>query len=211
MIPGTVEVMGRQGRSRKAGRRHPSGQLVREKKPDDRVRTSRQPHRRGLPAEERLSEKAESPIGRMLLRGQLQRSTDPLHQASEKAELRYEASLRYAVIVGHYRATIEAPRVDAGGGRGFICGAVEGEFCDPEICICLRRKQRYDDAFAALSYTGGNAFTGHRAARAVARVAVQREEPQPQDIVHLLDGLDELVRHFGLTAARPRKHSRNAD
>jgi hypothetical protein len=54
----------------KAGRRHPSGQLVRaDRKPDDRIRTSRQPHRRDLKDEDRLSERAESALGRLALRG----------------------------------------------------------------------------------------------------------------------------------------------
>lgn len=194
-------AVARRGRKRKAGRRHPSGQLVRAAQPDDRIRSARQPHRRGLPKEMRLSEKAESPLGRLLLTGKLR---GPFEYDDERASDRYEAGQLYAQAVGAYRSVIEAPRSVSGSGRGSAC-EIEGkreQFCDPASCACLRKKERYDGAFEALMRAG------QRAAKVVARVAVHREAIAPQDLVYLVAGLDALARHFGLTGRGRRAHYR---
>jgi hypothetical protein len=178
----------RRGRKRKPGHRHPSGELVREARPDDRLRTARQPHRREVAAQDRLSERAESPLGRLNLRGVI---TDE----------QYEAGLRYCVIVGAYRSVIEAPGGGGGSGRGFSCvtqwtGSIA--FCreKPGDCACTLRKARYDDAFCALM------DAGQRAAKVVARVAVHREEIAHADVDALRRGLDALAKHFGLRGRR---------
>lgn len=187
--------MARRGRKRKSGRRHPSGELVREARPDDRVRTSRQPHRRTVPEDSRLDQRAESPIGRLCLQGRI---TDEQH----------DAGVRYAAVVGAYGAVIEAPAGTSGSGRGFAClaeqaGTARACAIDPGGCECLARKARYDRAYEVLW------AVGQRAAKAVARVAVWREECSRADLVYLVEGLTVLARHFGLTAGRRSGHSGN--
>lgn len=174
--------MARAGRKRKSGHRHASGDIVRpERAPDDRVRTSRQPHRRGLPEPLRLDERAESALGRCNLRGII-------------TDAQYDAGCMYATIVGAYRAVIEGPRATAGSGRGYECN---GEACltlrgtEGFVCGCEARKDRYDAAFEALIKIG------QRAAVAVAHVAIHGREPAGQT-VYLVSGLDALARHFGL-------------
>jgi hypothetical protein len=194
-------AVARRGRKRKLGRRHPSGQLVREKQPDDRIRTSRQPHRRQVAKEHRLDERAESPLGRLLLQGRLRAAGE---LGDEAARDRYEAGMMYAQIVGAYRAVIEAPKSVSGSGRGSACeiAGISESFCEPETCSCLRRKRRYDGAFEALI------GRGQRAAKLVARVAVHREEIAPSDLVYLVDGLQALAVHLGLTGPGRREHYR---
>lgn len=218
--------MARRGRKRKAGSRHPSGQLVRERAPDDRVRSSRQPHRRGLSEDDRFSEKAESMLGRFNLR----------HIISD-AE--HDAGALYAAVVGAYRSVIEAPRatslravvepervldadepvagaptcpaafaeaseriVKIGGVpvtvRRWPCGG------DAQECPCAKKKARYDGAFAAVI------GAGQRAAKAVARVAVHGEAIAAEDFVYLTRGLGALARHFGLTGRGGRRDYDNA-
>lgn len=191
---GEVRV-GRAGRKRKTGKRHPSGQLVRDKHPDDRVRVGRQPHRRKLKAELRADERAESAIGRLCLNGTI-------------TPEQYDAGVMYAAVVGAYRATIEAPRATAGGGRATSCltealGTPLACRIDPDGCGCLRRRNRYTDAYEALMKIG------RRVTLAVGRMAIAGEELTPQDLVYLDLGLQALARHFGLTARRDQAHSRN--
>ena len=194
-------VLGRRGRKGKF-----RGYLAKpepEKAPDDRVRTSRQPHRRVLPEEARFSEKAESLLGRMLLTGQLCLA----HEDDDgRGNDRYEAGMLYAHAVGAYRSVIEAPRSTSGSGRGSACeiAGISEINCAPESCACLRKKQRYDAAFAALMRAG------QRAAKAVARVAVHREAITLQDRVYLIIGLDALVAHFGLTGGGRWGHTGKA-
>lgn len=242
--------MSRAGRKRKSGARYAGGaRLKPEAKPDDRIKTSRQPHRRGLPDEQRRDERAESPLGRLLLKGVID------------AEC-YDAGERYVAIVGQYRAVINTPRATAGSGRGMTCAvdSIETEemvdrfkavrvkprscFQDADTCACLRRQERYDAAYAAVlgvredayrraglmrmielgesppaelltAMARAQASTGYdalppqdqKAARAVARIAINGEEPTREDIVHLVRGLRALARHFGLTGTRALAHS----
>lgn len=182
--------MARKGRKRKwRGQKLPhADDPVVEREPDDRIRASRQPHRRGLPEEDRLSEKAESPLGRLSLKSII-------------TEEQYEAGLRYAVVVGQYRAIICAPRTISGSGRGIACSG--DEFCgeiDNVPCLCRERRVRYDVAHAALL------DAGQRAAKAVGRIAVWREEIEWSAIDDLRAGLINLAKHFGLTG-RANKNS----
>lgn len=160
-----------------------SGGLARvvDREPDDKIRAGRQPHRRHLREADRLDERAESPLGQLALREII-------------TEEQYEAGIRYAVVVGQYRATIEAPRgVFHGSGRGVSCFADVICQAEPDKCPCTMRKVRYDDAYAAVWQAG------QRAAKVVARVAVHREEIAAADVRYLRDGLVYLARHFGLT------------
>lgn len=185
--------MARKGRKRKwrGQKLAHTKEVAVERAPDDRIRASLQPHRRCVREEDRLSEKAESPLGRLNLRDVI---TDE----------QYEAGLRYALIVGQYQAIIGVPRSTSGAGRGFpctgeaTCGAVAGI-----PCLCRERRVRYDAAFEALM------GAGQRAAKAVARVAVWREEAA--DVEHLRTGLINLARHFGLTGRRDRSTIRNTN
>jgi hypothetical protein len=185
----------RPGRKRKSGKRHPSGRLA-EVRPDLQTRTSRQPHRRKVPDGDRLDQRAESALGRLNLRKD--REGNPLITNEQRV-----AGDLYARAVGAYRSVIEAPSGTAGSGRGSSCveywkaGACRE---DPDNCSCLRAKARYDRAYEAVL------DAGQRAAKTVARVAVQGEEPQREDLVYLVLGLNVLARHFGLTAARKREH-----
>jgi hypothetical protein len=210
---GIGEVMSRPGRKRKNGPRHPGGQLKKEKQPDDRIRTSRQPHRRALAHEMRASgaddlevkkacsgEEAESPIGRLWLTGKLAAHGD---HDSQAARDRYDAGTMYAQIVGAYRSVIEAPNGGGGSGRGFGCLELLCRLA-PENCECERRKARYDRAFEALQRIG------MRALKAVNRLAVHRETIAEEELVYLVGGLEGLRRIFGLTASRKSKHYRNA-
>lgn len=207
--------MSRAGRKRKNGPRHPGGQLKKTKgeSPDDRVRASRQPHRRALAHEMRAAgadktevdkftagEEAESPIGRLWASGRLKQPTDPDSQAARD---RYDAGNMYAQIVGAYRSVIEAPNGGGGSGRGFGCLDLLCTLA-PETCECARRKARYDRAYEALN------SIGRRALMAVNAVAVHREAIPQEELVYLVGGLEGLRRIFGLTAPRRPKQYRNA-
>jgi hypothetical protein len=170
--------MARGGRRRKQGPRYCSGAIVREKF-DFRALAALQPHRVWLPEAKRLDQKAASPLGCLNLLGVI-------------SDAQYRAGLRYAVVVGKYRAVIETPRATAGSGRGYDCpGDLACGQNAREACECRRRKALYDAAFAAVL------DAGQVAARAVARVAVHGE-PCPQGALAALKrGLDVLARHFG--------------
>lgn len=189
--------MSRAGRKRKSGARHPGGQLKAKPKPDLKVRTSRQPHRRVLKSDDRLDERAESPLGRLFLRGKIDNDS-------------YDAGARYAFVVGEYAATIGSPRTTSGSGRGYDCLAeITGTHTacrfDPDNCACFRRKARYDGAFEVLERAG------RRLLMTVNRIAVHRQEPSDEDIVYLVAGLRVLAQHFGLTRPARRAHHENAN
>jgi hypothetical protein len=206
--------MARRGRRRKFGPRNRSGDLARtnsESKFDFRALAALQPHRVWLPQEKRLDQKAASPLGCLNLLGVI-------------TDAQYRAGLRYAIVVGKYRAVIETPSATAGSGRGYDC---------PGSAACGRdavRSQTGVNALVARLKTGVNALTagpatgvnapmescecrrrkqlydaafaavmeaGQVAARAVARVAVHGE-PCPQGALAALKrGLEALARHFG--------------
>lgn len=168
--------MTRRGRKRKSAPRHPSGELVRV---EPQALAARQPHRVWLPQEKRMDQKAGSPLGCLNLLGVL-------------SDAQYLAGVRYAVVVGKYRAVIETPRATAGAGRGYDCpGDLKCGREGAEHCECRYRKERYDAAFAAVLEAG------QRAARAVARVAVHGEACPRGTLADLKRGLEALARHFG--------------
>jgi hypothetical protein len=170
--------MARRGRKRKIGLRHPGGDLVRLQF-DLRGLATLQPHRVWLPEEKRMDQKAGSPLGCLNLLGVL-------------TDAQYLAGVRYAVVVGKYRAVIETPSATAGAGRGYDCpGDLKCGRGPGEDCECRQRKERYDEAFAAVIEAG------QRAARAVARVAVHGEQCPRGALPDLKRGLDALAKHFG--------------
>ena len=207
--------MTRAGRKRKSRGFDPAGQSRKPSKDDidDRVRTQRQPHRRALARTLRRSgadqvevdratggEEAESPIGRLWAAGALGLRGDADRQAARD---RYDAASLFAQIVGAYRSVIEAPRDVAGSGRGFPCQELLCQLAR-EACECEHRKIRYMRAFEAL------ARIGRRSSNAVNAVAIHREAIDEQELVYLVEGLEGLRRHFGLTARRQPKHHGNA-
>lgn len=168
-------VMARAGRKRNT-RMHLSNPAPRI---DYRALCGEQPHRRGLPPDKRLSEKAETPFGCLNLMGVI---SDEQHEAGQ----------RYKVVVQEYRSSIGAPRGEFPMGKGYPC---KGELrCGMEEgslpCECRRRKNNYNEAFEAL------AEAGHRCQVEVAHVAVHGRPSG--NVKALLRGLDMLVRHFGV-------------
>lgn len=174
---GGIDVA-RRGRHRKPGHRHPGGRLIREgeHRLSPRVIAAGMPHRRGVRAEDRLDQRAESELGRMCLHGQI-------------GEAQYLAGQAWAQVVGAYRGVIAGPRPLAGMGRGLNC---KGEaFCDP--CRCRAATETYGRAFESLQ------VAGHQATKATNHVAVwDRACPQAW-LTPLGWGLAALAQHFGLT------------
>lgn len=174
-----------EGRKRKSRRRKPCGRLAPDVRPDDRKRVAQQPHRRGVPDEVRTDERAESPLGRLMLRGKIDVDA-------------YNAGTRFAAVVAEYRAVIGAPRADPGigSGRRSNCALIDTA-CGAEDCGCRRRQERYDGAYEAL------ARAGRPAQMAVKAVVIERREDG-----HSLDalrvGLAALAVHFGFTTHRAR-------
>lgn len=153
---------------------HVPGKLNVRRLDDDEL-AARQPHRVWLPDKYRLSEKAATPLGGLNLVGAI-------------TDSQYDAGSNYVVVVARYRATIGMPLAGfTGSARSIACKGHKG--CDP--CECRRRKERYDDAFAAVSEAG------NRAARAVARVAVHGQACEAGEMDNLRRGLDALAKHFG--------------
>jgi hypothetical protein len=175
--------MARRGRKRKIGLRHPSGELV-QPRFDARGLVTLQPHRVWLPEAQRMDQKAASPLGCLNLLGVL-------------SDAQYGAGIRYAVVVGNYRAVIETPRAMSGAGRGYDCPGDLTCGRDGAPCECRKRKERYDAAFLVVIEAG------QRAARAVARVAVHGEPCPRGALADLKRGLDALAQHFGC-AGKPR-------
>ena len=194
-----------------------------DKRPDDRVRASRQPHRRGLKSGDRLDEKAESPLGRMLLSGDLAAHDEasPWPACAWPRDVKhesacYEAGLLYARVATIYAAQLGVPIVKS----AQIAIAADSLPADGEV----DRSDRYPDLGCAVERFGvpdvcfsdpdncqchcrreqydraveALMRAGQRAAKVVARVAVHREAIAAEDFVYLNLGLSALARHFGL-------------
>lgn len=168
----------KRGRARQAGPRKPSGDLIRANE-SQRVKTSRQPHRRGLPEAQRFAQEAETPLGRLYLASHINRS-------------QYHAGESYASAVAAYRATIAGPHqlgAIGEGRRGLNCRA---EWCGPDDCLCAAKCQHYMRCYEALAAAGRDAVI------AVNRVVIDREAAP---IAPLLRGLDALATHMRITDA----------
>jgi len=213
--------MARRGRKRKSCARERNGQAKRTPKKaqiEERVRLARsQPHRRELKSNDRISELAESSLGRLSLRGMV--------SAGERA-----AGEAFAAIAGSYRAVIEGPRAmrslmpetasehlqspdDQDAAQKFDCPS---QYADPiekrvqlfgrpavtvrqwpcqqsgQVCACAERRQHYTRAYEAI------AAAGRRALLAVIRVAVRGEEISGEELGDLKTGLRAAQRHLGL-------------
>jgi hypothetical protein len=193
----------RRGRKRRwRGQKLPGTQPdIMERAPDDRLRASLQPHRRNLPPDLRLDERAGTALGQLLLTGFLNDTAARIGVSGigEEAAIRYQAGMLFAQIAGEYRSVIEAPRSVSGSGRGLLC---EVNYCwdNGDTCTCYRRKIRYQNAYFAL------ARAGRAAALAVQRLVVFGEPIGVAGIVYLKEGLDRLAEYFCLTARTERGH-----
>lgn len=171
----------RRGRSRKLGDRHACGKLVTDREVvEARVIAFKQPHRQGAPESKRHDPKAAWPLGILNLNGTI-------------SDVQYQAGVLYGGTVQRYRAhyLADVPDPSPSSIAGFMQpGRSGGRAMDPADARNL--KHAYDAAFEQLMEAG------QRAARAVARMAVFGE-PCPVEFIHLRNGLDKLVIHYGLT------------
>ena len=127
----------RKGRPRKTGPRYRNGNLRPSHEPatSPAVVAASQPHRKGL-GDCAADQKAESELGRMVLR-------------SEISPLQYLAGQRYAAQWRSYLATLDGPRSpQRGHGRGNPCGGCTGAD-RPDRCACEHAKAAwFRSAFA---------------------------------------------------------------
>lgn len=145
---------------------------------------ARMPHRRGL-GDLAADQRAETELGRMVLRGELE---DVLATAGET----------YARLWQGYVATLGAPHSPTNGpGRGLGCNGCQTPE-ERKYCRCGFRKRIYLEAFRVLISTGGGV------AQVVASVGIH-DRPCPQGSLWILQlGLLALAEHFCLTTRRNR-------
>lgn len=174
-------IRNRRGRKRKSGRREPSGRNIRPPV-DYRAMAGLQPHRIGLPAALRESERAESVLGCLNL----------LKRISEQE---YEAGRRFGVIVGGYRSVIGTPRGTVGAGKGYNCEP-SGCLVDATNCTCEQRTAKFRDSSRALLLISQKAYN------AVYQVAVHDFPCNSEQLKHLQAGLRGLANYYGLTSRR---------
>ena len=138
----------RPGRKRKAGKRHPSGDVILERRASPLEVAQAMPHRRALGGKA-ADQRAENELGRMVLRGEVE---EVLGTAWDLYRGEWKA----------YIASLAAPRALAvGGGRAKHCDGClvlrGGDFC-----LCELRKRRWNETRAALAETGATGPTGNR-------------------------------------------------
>lgn len=173
-------MISKAGRKRKSGNRYPSGDLI-----PQRVNVAAiakfHPERQSLPEADRANEKAGTRLGRMLLRQQI---TDE----------QLEGARRYAGDVRRYQVVIGCPSPNA---PSLDLHKTSGGHIAFDAAEIRNRTDNYNAAYRAVY------DAGHRAARAVARVAVYDEWiPAGTTVEDLLRGLSALVEHYGLTTRR---------
>lgn len=181
---GGLNIVARRGRKRKfrgSTLRQPS-----ERRPDDRIMSSLQPHRRWLPEAVRLSEKAVNMLGCLNLKGLI-------------SDEQHEAGRLFSVALGAYRSVIGGPGGMAGTGRGYDCQPIG---CDPQSCECLNRTANYLAARFALAGAGTEAL------QAVEALII---DDQVSNVAHVGCGLTALQFHFGLTSGRKSSYARNTN
>lgn len=137
--------MGKAGRKRKAGKRHPNGQLVRAK-PKQRERDARRTaldarvRVHGVSAAEASDQKAGYVLGRLELAG---------HITAEQ----HDTGLRWIEIVLDFSRAHEIPMRTP---RAVDLNAVKGQALSGDLSAASRKRirDRYDDGFAALTGAG---------------------------------------------------------
>lgn len=169
----------RRGRPRKTGPRHRNGHLKQTRDDSPRTIAARMPHRRAF-GDHALDQDAESELGRMVLRSQLER---PLALAGES----------YASLWRGYVATLDAPRNGyRGQGRVLACYGCPSPD-EQKFCLCDLRKRIYLEAYGVLISTGGGAEL------LVRSVAIDDRPCPAPALPNLIGGLSALAYHFGLT------------
>lgn len=178
------------GRKRKSGKRHPNGKLIQARDLDVALIASFHPDRQGVPKDQRVDQRAGTPLGRLAIVG---------HIDAEQLE----AARLYARDVRAYQVVIGCPKPNAPSLNPMMAGgmSVPAPLRIEEI---QARLKAYNDAFQAVY------DAGHKAARAVARVAVYDEWlPIGTNLSDLVRGLKALAEHYGLTNQRRSRHYRN--
>ncbi len=181
--------MSRAGRKRKAGRRYQNGHLA-TVYVNPRQLAADQPHRRWLPKDVRLDQRADTAIGGLALIGAI---TDDQCLAGEE----------YAKAVGRYRSVIAPPAGLRCGGRAYDCEPTWCTAYPDDHCECQSRTSKYNDLFEALTRAGRKALV------AVNCVAVHGLRIRRGELRTLRSGLDALVKHLGLTSGRKSLTQRN--
>jgi hypothetical protein len=183
-----IMVIRKAGRKPKKGKRYPSGKVIPEKMTSEQIIAHRKvvaatmPHRRGLPAEVRHREMAESPLGALQLIGAItQQQFDALHE--------------YRKIVARYRAVISAPNPNPQAPQlGHVRGVASLVLSDEQA---IARRERYLRAFEAI--------TGHHARTVVNSVVIHDRPLQAGDLPYLTGAADSLIKHFGMDSGRQKK------
>ena len=186
------KIKRRHGRPRKLGPRHRNGHLKRARRELDdspRAIAARMPHRRAL-GEHALDQQAESELGRMVLRGEVDAN---LALAGET----------YARLWLGYIATLGAPRRPwHGHGANLAClGCPSPE--ERRFCYCDLKKRIYLEAFNCLISTGGGME------QLVRSVAIDDRPCAEGSLPDLIRGLSALAYKFGLTKTQNLKHQKS--
>lgn len=180
-------VVERRGRKRKAGKRYPSGDLVKQQEVmAARLIAFRQPHRQEVPESKRHEQEAEWPFGRLFLRGII-------------SEVEYRAGKLYGRDVQRYRShyLADVPDPNPPSIAGFM-QPVHGGGGPVDDATANKIKDSYNNAVEALF------DAGQRAAKAVARMCVFGEGCPTGLQDHMIRGLQQLVTHYGLTPRNKR-------
>lgn len=180
----------RRGRPRKNGPRHSNGHLKRQPADSPRALAARMPHRRGF-GEHALDQGAESELGRMVLRGEI----DPTQALAGET---------YARLWRGYLATLDAPRWPwRGQGRETACvGCPAPE--EREFCRCDLLRRIWLEAYNALKSTGSGVEP------LVRRVGIDDRPCPAGSLLGLIRGLSALAYKFGLTRRGKSARSRNS-
>jgi hypothetical protein len=185
-----VLSMSRRGRKRKLGLRNPKnrrGRLI-HKRESPAARAAQMPHRRALAHPE--DQLAENELGRMVLRGELDR-------------LLGQAGQEYARLWREYLPTVEAPRRARLAGLGALldCGGCQG-LVGTQFCECEKRKRKWLEASRVLRQVG------HGPTIWVQAVALNDEQCPFERLEMLRLGLVVLAAHFRLGSRLTKKANR---
>jgi hypothetical protein len=166
----------RAGRKRKPGKRKRCGRLEQVRLPSPAEIAKAMPHRRAL-GERASDQRAESELGRMVLRGELE-------------EVHGLAGEHYRSLYRSYMAAISAPRALAVTAGGFSpCASCPG-MGEGKLCLCERRKAEWIDVRIALADSGCTWFVDH---------VVLYDRPVAQSQHFLVQtGLWAAAQHFGI-------------
>ena len=174
----------RKGRPRKPGHRYRNGNLrpsSHEPAVSPAAIAATQPHRKGL-GDRAVDQKAESELGRLVLRSQI-------------SALQYLAGQRYAAQWRAYLATLDGPqRLGGGNGHGGVSRCLGCPTAgDREKCACDLARRLWRRSTFAL------AAADREAVVIIARVACWDVPCPPWALGVLRSGLDALAESLGLT------------